>query len=440
MKYYMDVYGCQMNVHDSEIIEGILQSRGMKPADSSKTAEVILLVSCAVREHAETRVLGRAAQLGGMYRGREEGKPVIVLCGCVAQEHGDSLLERYRDLDLVVGPDCYHELPVLIEKARERSSIFRTSLTDFRSGDYTGAKPVRRQYPRSFVTIMRGCDNFCSYCIVPYVRGRERSRKPEEILKEVQKLSEEGYGEITLLGQNVNSYKSEEMGFAALLEEVSEAAGSSWVRFVTSHPKDLDEKIASVMSSRRNVCRQLHLPFQSGSSRILKRMNRGYTAEQYRDKIAMLREYMPEIVLSTDVIAGFPGEAEEDFQKTVEMLQEVEFDYAFLFKYSERTGTAACGFEGRIAEEERLSRLNTLQDLQRKITVKRSRQLRGELKKVLVTGPAKRKGQQACRSRGNRMVILEGTDYPAGDFVNVRITEADGWTHFAEPFCAEAEE
>ena len=429
----MDVYGCQMNVHDSEIIEGILQDRGMKPADSPENAQAILLVSCAVREHAETRVLGRAAQLGGMYRDREGGKPVIALCGCVAQEHGDSLLQRHRDLDLVVGPDCYQELPELIEKARERSAVFRTSLTDFRSGDYTGANPVRRQYPRSFVTIMRGCDNFCSYCIVPYVRGRERSRKPQDILAEVQDLSAEGYGEITLLGQNVNSYSSEGLDFSTLLRRVSEAAGASWVRFVTSHPKDLDEKIASVMSSRRNVCRQLHLPFQSGSSRILKRMNRGYTAEQYRGKIAMLREYMPDIVLSTDVIAGFPGETEEDFQKTVDMLKEVEFDYAFLFKYSERTGTAACGFQGRMPEEERLARLNTLQELQRKITVKRSKKLRGELKKVLVTGPAKRQGQQACRSEGNRMVILEGTDYAAGDFVKVRITEADGWTHFAEP-------
>ncbi|MBD3278151.1 MAG: MiaB/RimO family radical SAM methylthiotransferase, partial [Candidatus Aegiribacteria sp.] len=289
MKYYMDVYGCQMNVHDSEIIEGILQSRDMQPADSPEKAEAILLVSCAVREHAETRVLGRAAQLGGMYRCREEGKPVIVLCGCVAQEHGETLLEQYRDLDLVVGPDCYNDLPDLIEKVRERSSVFRTSVTDFRRCDYTGAKPVRREHPRSFVTIMRGCDNFCSYCIVPYVRGRERSRRPEEIIAEVEELREQGYGEITLLGQNVNSYTSEGMDFAALLKRVSKAAGTSWVRFVTSHPKDLDEKIASVMSSRRNVCRQLHLPLQSGSSRILKKMNRGYTAEQYRSKIAMLR-------------------------------------------------------------------------------------------------------------------------------------------------------
>lgn len=427
MTFYIYAYGCQMNVHDSEIISGILGSEGYSLTEDPESADIILLVSCAVREHAETRVLGRLSQLGGWWRERKSGKPLMVLCGCVAQEHGDSLLERFSDLDLVVGPDCYRDLPELI-----RGSA-RKSVVDFREGDYTGVKPVRTAFPRAFVTIMRGCDNFCSYCIVPYVRGREHSRESGAILSEVAALVESGYGEITLLGQNVNSYIDGDTPFPLLLRKVASTARNSWIRFVTSHPKDLDLETVKVMASELNICRYLHLPVQSGSDNVLKKMNRGYTVGEYLKRIDILRDAMPDIVLSTDVIAGFPGESEEDFQKTVDLLEKVRFDNAFLFKYSERRGTAACSLENSVPEEERLARLNRLQELQRKITIEKSGELLGRTLSVLITGPAKKPLQQASRTEGNRMVILENTDFRPGSFVNVRITRADGWTHFGEP-------
>ena len=427
MTFYINAYGCQMNVHDSEIISGILGSEGFTPTEDPESADVILLVSCAVREHAETRVLGRLSQLGGWWRDRRSGKPLMVLCGCVAQEHGDKLLERFCDLDLVVGPDCYRDLPRLI-----RGSV-RKCAVDFREGDYTGIEPVRTAFPRAFVTIMRGCNNFCSYCIVPYVRGREHSRKSDAVLSEIAALSERGYGEITLLGQNVNSYRDRETAFPLLLRKAASTARNSWIRFVTSHPKDLDLETVKAMASEENICRYLHLPVQSGSDVVLQKMNRGYSIQEYLEKIGILRDAMPGIVLSTDVIAGFPGESEEDFRKTADLLEKVRFDNAFLFKYSERSGTSACSLENSVHEEERLARLNLLQELQRTITIEKSGELLGRTLSILITGPAKRPRQQAGRTEGNRMVILENTDFHPGSFVDVRITRADGWTHFGEP-------
>ena len=428
MKYHIDVYGCQMNVHDAEIIRGILDRDGFVEASGPETADVLLLVSCAVREHAETRVLGRTAQLGGLKRsGRSGGDRLIVLCGCVAQEHGSGLLDRFGDLDLVVGPDCYHDLPMLIRRGA-RDSLIETS-----SRGYDDVEAVRGEFPRAFVTIMRGCDNYCSYCIVPYVRGRERSRSSRAILSEVSRLAAEGYGEITLLGQNVNSYSDGDTCFSSLLGQAADAAGEAWIRFVTSHPRDLTRSVAETMASRSSICNQLHLPFQSGSDRILGLMNRGYTSTEYVEKICMLRELVPGIELGTDVIAGFPGESENEFMATVELLERVRFDFAFLFKYSERSGTSAASMEGQVPEKERLRRLHVIQELQRGITAERSAALVSTTQRVLVTGAARRPGQQAARTEGNRMVILEGTEYPPGTFVDVCITAADGWTHFAEP-------
>ncbi len=430
MTFYMDVYGCQMNVHDSEIIAGILESEGFSFTENPESADVILLISCAVREHAETRVLGRASQLGGQWRNRESGKPLLVLCGCVAQEHGNELLSRFADIDLVVGPDCYRDLPALIRNSSRKSAV------EFRESDYTGIEPLRKGFPRAYVTIMRGCNNFCSYCIVPYVRGRERSRDSSSILSEIRALADSGYGEITLLGQNVNSFDDGKTSFPELLRKASLSADGSWIKFVTSHPKDLGIETVREMAAASNICKYLHLPFQSGSDSVLRMMNRGYSAQEYLEKIALLRDAMPDIVLSTDVIAGFPGETEADFQRTVELLERVRFDNAFLFKYSERTGTAACDFDNPVPEKERLSRLNYLQDLQRKITVEKSRKLLGKTVRILVTGPAKQPGQQAGRTEGNRMVILENTGFVPGSFLDVTITKADGWTHFGE--CVES--
>lgn len=420
--YWMEVYGCQMNVSDSENISGILEAAGWSRVEDPDEADAILVVTCAVREHAEIRALGRITQLGASRGGR--GRPVTAICGCVAEEHGSALLERFPVIDHAVGPDRYMDLPGILAGGRSAS---------IGHGDhhYEGVVPARRTFPRSFVTIMRGCDNFCSYCIVPYVRGRERSREVGAVIDEVASLASSGYGEITLLGQNVNSYRSGGIGFPGLLGRVSAAAGGAWVRFVTSHPRDLTQDLVDTMASCRNVCRMLHLPVQSGSDSVLAAMNRGYTRAAYLAKVRMLREAMPGIVLSTDMIAGFPGETEGDLEDSAALLEEVGFDYAFLFRYSERKGTAAASMEGSVPVRTRLERLHRLQDIQGAVTRRLSAGLAGRLVPVLVTGPGSRPGQTLGRTAGNRAVVFEGTPAPAGRFVLAEIESGDGWTHFA---------
>ncbi len=426
MNCFIEVYGCQMNAHDGEILAAVLKSAGHRMVDDPGEAGAIFIVTCAVREHAETRALGRLTHLAGI---RTSGRrPIMVLCGCVAQEHGEKLLKGMKLLDLVVGPDCYHLIPGLLQESR------RVALTEQGGEDYEGFEPVREQFPRAFVNVIRGCDNFCTYCIVPHVRGRERSRPFQAVLSEIKSLADAGFREITLLGQNVNSYSNGGLGFPELLGMASEAAGDRcWLRFVTSNPRDLTPGLVSVMASSDNICNQFHLPAQSGSDRVLRAMNRGYTRKGYIEKVEMLREAMPDIVLSTDMIAGFPGETPGEFEESVTLLEEIRFDYAFLFRYSERQGTAAVDITPGVPVEERLRRLNELQTIQMEITIARSRELLGMTKTVLVTGPARMPGQLAARTMGNRMVILENTEYSPGDLLDARITRADGYTHFGEP-------
>jgi tRNA-2-methylthio-N6-dimethylallyladenosine synthase len=421
---HIEVYGCQMNVHDGEILAGILTSAGHTVVTGAESADAVFIVTCAVREHAETRAMGRATHLAGI----QSKKPLLVMCGCVAQEHGSKLLEKMKLVDLVVGPDSYHLIPGLLEENNRVSATLQGIET------YEKYKAVRKQFPCAFVTVMRGCNNFCTYCIVPYVRGRERSRPVELILQEVRELTEQGYGEITLLGQNVNSYNCDSVDFPLLLDMVAAAAGEKCrIRFVTSHPRDLTVELVEVMASRQNICNQFHLPAQSGNDRVLAAMNRGYTRNEYLDKVAMLRRLIPDIVLSTDMIAGFPGETLEEFNDSVSLLSEVRFDYAFLFRYSERTGTGALHLSPKVPEEERLRRLSVLQELQTRITIERSQTLLGQEKTVLVTGPARRAGQLASRTTGNRLVILKQTNFAKGELVKVKITGAEGYTHFGEP-------
>jgi tRNA-2-methylthio-N6-dimethylallyladenosine synthase len=421
---HIEVYGCQMNVHDGEILAGILTSAGHTVVTGAESADAVFIVTCAVREHAETRAMGRATHLAGI----QSKKPLLVMCGCVAQEHGSKLLEKMKLVDLVVGPDSYHLIPGLLEENNRVSATLQGIET------YEKYKAVRKQFPCAFVTVMRGCNNFCTYCIVPYVRGRERSRPVELILQEVRELTEQGYGEITLLGQNVNSYNCDSVDFPLLLDMVAAAAGEKCrIRFVTSHPRDLTVELVEVMASRQNICNQFHLPAQSGNDRVLAAMNRGYTRNEYLDKVAMLRRLIPDIVLSTDMIAGFPGETLEEFNDSVSLLSEVHFDYAFLFRYSERTGTGALHLSPKVPEEERLRRLSVLQELQTRITIERSQTLLGQEKTVLVTGPARRAGQLASRTTGNRLVILKQTNFAKGELVKVKITGAEGYTHFGEP-------
>ncbi len=414
-----------MNAHDGEILAGILKSSGHTVVNNAKIAEVIFVVTCAVREHAETRALGRVTHLAGM----PEKKPIMVLCGCVAQEHGEKLLKKMKLLDYVIGPDLYHRIPDLLLEGNRR-----LSLTEQGVEKYENVSPDRKQFPRAFVTVMRGCNNFCTYCIVPYVRGRERSRPVDLILNEIKGLVDLDYGEITLLGQNVNSYLHNGVDFPKLLEKVSEICeGKCWVRFVTSHPRDLTTELAEVMASKENICNQFHLPAQSGNDRILKIMGRGYTRKEYIEKVKMLKRLMPDIVISTDMIAGFPGETLEEFEDTVSLLKEVRYDYAFLFRYSERDGTAALNISPSVPMKERLRRLSILQELQAEITLENSRKLVGREMEVLVTGVARRPGQMASRTMGNRLVILESLNYNPGESVQVKIVRADGYTHFGEP-------
>lgn len=423
----MEVYGCQMNVHDAEIIAGIMEGCGYTRTPDAASAEVVLVVTCAVREHAERRTLGRISQLAGARRGMR-GR--LVVCGCVAQEHGAALLDDLPGVDLVVGPDRYRSLPDLLG-----NGLPGRCCTTFDPGEtYEGVDPVRGGFPRSFVTVMRGCDNRCSYCIVPDVRGCEKSRAFPSIVDEVSGLRDAGYGEITLLGQNVNSYRWRGKGFADLLRAAADAARPSWVRFVTSHPRDFGPDIVEVMAEYGNVCSQLHLPFQSGDDTVLRRMRRGYTRAEYLERIAATRKAIPDVVLSTDVLVGFPGESEDAFERSVSLLEEVQFDYAFLFRYSPRRGTPAAAMSDQVPETERMRRLNRIQEVQRGITVRRSRQTIGREVTLLVTGPSPRGGaQQAGRTQGNRLVVLEGTAFPPGSFIEARITDADGWTHFAVP-------
>jgi tRNA-2-methylthio-N6-dimethylallyladenosine synthase len=423
--YWIEVYGCQMNVNDAEMIRGILDGAGYSEASGATGADVILIVTCAVRERAETRALGRATHLAGIRRhGR---KPTIVLCGCVAQERGEDLLRSIPGIEFVVGPDGYRSLPALLEGSGRGAEL------SLGTEDYEGVRAVRKAFPRAFVSIMRGCDNYCSYCIVPYVRGRERSRDAKAVLDEIRRLSEAGFREITLLGQNVNSFSSGSVDFPELLARASETAGPAWIRFVTSHPRDLSAALVYAMSSCSNVCRQVHLPVQSGSDAVLGRMNRRYDRAMFLEKIGMLRHSLPGVVMSTDMIAGFPGETEADFLASLSLLEEVRFDYAFLFRYSERKGTAAASFGDAVPVAERLRRLQRLQEAQNRITLEKSKALEGRELPVLMTGEAERPGQQAARTPGNRVAILNGTSFEPGRFIVARILSADGWTHVAEP-------
>lgn len=412
-----------MNVRDSELVEGIMLDSGYARASDPSEADVILVLTCAVRERAEVRALGRATQLAG---GTGRAKPLVALCGCVAQEHGAELLERFPGIDLVVGPDCYGLLPGLLSGGVRVAEVTRGF------DDYEDLPSVRSMFPRAFVTVTRGCDNYCSYCIVPHVRGGERSRPAEKVIQEVESLAASGFRDITLLGQNVNSYRSGGDSFPELLRRVARVAGPAWIRFVTSHPRDLTESLVQVMAEEPCICPSLHLPAQSGSDRILGAMNRGYSREEYLEKTALLRKMIPGIALSTDMIAGFPGETEEDFQMSLSLLSEVRFDYGFLFRYSERKGTPAASISGSVPVKDRLQRLYRLQETQNRITLEKSRELTGRTVKVLVTGPGREEGQLTCRTRCNRTVVVPDSGSPPGSFLDAEIVEARGWTHHGE--------
>lgn len=453
LKFHIITFGCQMNVADSEMMSGALMKLGYEKTDSKRDADLVLINTCAVRSKPEAKVY---SHLGDLIKLKDENPSLIVgICGCVAQKERENITKRFPYVDLVFGPQSIGELPKLLELANlavakkmkalaalkdqgnEKANLkMRRKLKgariygDFEStGDTLPEKDVARESDfKAYVTIMRGCNNFCSYCIVPYTRGREKSRPFEVIIGEVEELVRSGYKEITLLGQNVNSYNGGGgETFADLLGRIDAIDGKFYVRFMTSHPKDLSDSLIGVMAGSRHLAPHVHLPFQSGSTRILELMNRRYTREHYIGLIDKIKAKIPGVTLTTDVIAGFPQETEEDFNDTVSLLDYVQFDSAFLFFYSEREGTAALGIEGAVPLKTRLERLERLVKHQMDITFKINRAMAGEVHEGIVESLApKSKKELSIRTFDNHVVIAE-SPRPAGDligkFVKTRITE-----------------
>jgi len=421
--FHIETYGCQMNVYDSACISSLLIGAGMTKAESLEQADAVIINSCAVRGHAEDRVLGRVGELKGLKTQKPGLK--LVLCGCVAQEQGPALLERFKHLDAVIGTKAYAELPAILTR------LFSDDLKQYRNDitmipEETGLIPDFNGQVTAHLAVMRGCNNFCSYCIVPYVRGRETSRLAPAVLEEMENLSRQGVREITLAGQNVNSYHWQEMNFPELLQQACRVEGIERIRFITSHPKDLSDELIAVMAGRPKICKHLHLPLQAGSDRILALMNRRYTAEHFMELIAKTRKAMPGLVLTTDIIAGFPGETEDEFGQTLEMVKNIRFDAAFTYKYSERSGTNACKLEGQIPEPEKTERLSRLIKLQQQVTIESNQADIGKTFEVLAEKESKKSnGQFMGRTEGNKTVaFISSRGLKPGQTVPVKIQKA----------------
>lgn len=435
-RFFIETYGCQMNVADSEIVASILRMDGFEPIGRVEEADLILVNTCSVRDSAEQRVLSRLQYFQSL---RKRRKNLIVgVLGCMAERVKDELI-RECHADLVVGPDAYLDLPHLIGTVERGEKAINVELSTTET--YKGVIPLKLSGVKlsGFVSIMRGCNNFCSYCIVPYTRGRERSRDPESILKELRVLKEQGYREVTLLGQNVNSYcwRTDQtpdgtIRFPRLLELTALEAPGMRVRFTTSHPKDMSDETLEVIARYDNICRQIHLPVQSGSSRMLKVMNRKYTREDYLNRIAAIRRIVPEASISTDIFAGFHSETEEDHRETLSLMREVGFDSAFMFKYSERPGTyAAKHLEDDVPEAVKIRRLEEIIALQLELSLMRNREDIGKTVEVLVEGFSKRSREQLFgRTSQNKVVIFDKNNHRVGDRVMVVIEEVSAATLF----------
>ena len=430
---FVDTYGCQQNEADSERLRGYLARMGYAFSDTEEGADLVLMNTCAIREHAEHRVFGNVGALSHTKR-RHPGQ-VICVCGCMArQEHvAQRLRQSFPYVDLVFGPQLLWQFPqLLLEKLTTGKRVFATQ-------DVPGAVaegiPVVRQNPRkAWGSIMYGCNNFCTYCIVPYVRGRERSRQPEDILAEVRELAAAGYQDITLLGQNVNSYgKDLDRGvdFAWLLEQVNAIPGDFLIRFMTSHPKDAGERLFDTMAACEKVAPVLHLPFQSGSSRVLKAMNRGYTREHYLDLVAQLRARIPDIVLTSDVIVGFPGETQEEFEETLSLIEAVRFDALFTFIFSPRRGTPAEKLDDPMPKEQKNANFQRLLQRQNQISGEKHQAYVGKTLRCLVDGQGE-DGRLTARTAGGRLVHLAAEPAVIGTWQEVRVTRASTWALFGE--------
>jgi len=424
---YIETYGCQMNVADSELMLGVLRREGYVRTDDPAAADVLLVNTCAVRDHAEQRVLGR---MGELKRYKRPGG-VLGVMGCMAQRLGPRLLKRVPQVDLVVGPDGYRSLPELIARA---GSGERAADVEFKSWEhYEDVPPVRGQSVSAYVTVQRGCDYRCTFCIVPMTRGPERSRNLTDVVREVEGLAARGTTEVTLLGQTVNSYHDGVHDFADLLRAVGAVPGLRRLRFTSPYPTDFTDRVLAAMAGTAAVCEHVHLPVQSGSTRVLKRMLRRYTRERYLEVVAALRSAIPGLALTTDIIVGFPGETEADVAETLSLVEDVDFDDAFTFKYSVREGTTAVRIKDHIAEELKAERLERLITLVRRVARARSMALVGTAQEVLVEGPARRGDLLQGRTRTNKVALFEGPAAWIGTYRRVRLTGTSGTTFTAWP-------
>ena len=423
------VYGCQGNVSDGERMAGQLKAIGYERTEDMEQADLILINTCCVRETAEDKVYGKIGEIKALKR----RKPDLIfgIAGCMAQKEGEALIKRAPHIDFVLGTSKVHSLSQTVRHIEaERGHVVDVNLTETELPDESEAPVLRDGKLSAWVPIMYGCNNFCTYCIVPYVRGRERSRLPEDILREVEQAVKAGYKEVTLLGQNVNSYGKDhkQADFAELLAMVDKVEGIERVRFMTSHPKDLSDKVIEAMAQGKHLCEHIHLPVQHGSSKILKAMNRVYTAEAYKDLVKRIRAALPEVSLTTDLIVGFPGETEEDFEELLTFLKEIRYDAAYTFIYSKRSGTPASEMAEQVPEDVKKARLQKLMEVQNEISLEINKSLQGKTMEVMVEGPSKNdETVWMGHTRSNKIVLFPHGEEKEGDFVQVKITSPQTW-------------
>ena len=431
MKLFIETYGCQMNFADSEVVAAIMQTADYDLTENISDADAIFINTCSIRDHAEKKAMSRLEYFASPQK-KKKGLVVGVL-GCMAERIKDELLKE-KVVDLVVGPDSYLDLPNLVAQAASGHKAINVEPSTTETYKDVLPKRIGGNAISGFVSIMRGCNNFCTYCIVPYTRGRERSREYESILSEVVDLQKRGYKEVTLLGQNVNSYNYDGLTFAMILDKLATEVPDMRIRFTTSHPKDMSEDTVEVIARHHNLCKHIHLPVQSGSSRILQLMNRKYTREWYLDKIAMIRRIIPDCGITTDMFTGFHSETEEDHQMTLSLMREVGFDNAFMFKYSEREGTfASRNLPDNVPEDVKLRRLQEAIDLQLELSLASNKRDIGKEFEVLVEGRSKRSAQQMFgRTSQNKVVLFNRNDEKTGDYITVKINDATAATLFGE--------
>lgn len=428
--YFIETYGCQMNVADSELVSGLLTREGFSETKDIHTADAIFVNTCAIREHAEDKVHSRL----GYYHQikRKNPKTIIGVLGCMAQNLKEDILESKPFVDIVLGPDSYRRLPEMIrERSNESSHLVDTKLSRFEV--YDDMFPSRNKGINAWISIMRGCDKFCTFCIVPFTRGRERSRSVEGIVQEAAQAVSDGFIEVTLLGQNVNSYHHEGQKFHELLDAVAQIPGLKRIRYTSPHPEDMTQDVLNVMAKYDNICNYVHLPLQAGNDEVLNRMNRTYTKDQFLARVNQIRNTLPNVGISTDIIVGFPGENEAEFQETMDVMEVVKFDSAFTFKYSSRPGTKAAEFNDHVPEDEKQDRLERLIEMQQKHTLFRNKAIVGRVEMVLVEKESKRsKKQWAGRTDANKWVVFNKENAKIKDLIPVKIMDARGITLHGE--------